>query len=296
MDEVMNYSFFNRKSLEALLVADQEPYNKVVPLKNPLNADQDVLRTTAIPGLLGNVVLNKSQRVENLRFFEIGKVFFQTDASAPLPDEKTRINGVLTGFRMKAGWTHQQAPVDFYDVKGIVENVLQPLGIVSEFRRSSDFPFLYPGECAAIYAGAEVIGFLGKLHPDVVEAFQLDDDRMYLFELFLEHLVAHSSFVRVFRSLPRFPAAHRDLAVVVPGSVQASEVEALILDAGKPLLESVVLFDRYVGPQISAGSVGLTYSLTYRSLEKTLTDDEVTDIHQRIVARLNTCLGVGLRQ
>jgi phenylalanyl-tRNA synthetase beta chain len=96
--------------------------------------------------------------------------------------------------------------------------------------------------------------------------------------------------------LPKFPAVHRDIAVVVPASVCASEVETAIFEAGKPLLENVMLFDRYSGPQIAEGAVGLTYSLTYRSLEKTLIDDEVSQIHQQIIDHLNTQLGVVLRQ
>jgi len=296
MYEVINYSFFDRKSLEYLYIADKDPYDKVVPLINPLNVEQTVLRTTAIPGLLRSVVLNKSNRAKDIRLFEIGNVFVQTDSSLPLSDEKTRISGVITGSRMGTGWTHQQELIDFYDAKGIVEAVFQALGIVCEFRRTHDIPFLHPGESAAVYADNDVLGFVGKLHPDVVDSFHIDEDRIYLFELFLEQIVAHSSLERTFRSLPKFPAVHRDLALVVPASVQASDVEENIVEAGKPLLENVALFDRYVGPQISEGCVGLTYSLVYRSLKKTLIYDEVTDVHQRIVEHLNTHLGVVLRQ
>lgn len=296
MYEVINYSFFDRERLEHLGIADKEPYHKVVPLKNPLNVDQAVLRTTMIPGLLRNIVLNTSNRAKNIRFFEIGNVFVQTDSAAPLPDEKTQISGVITGSRTGMGWAHRQEPVDFYDIKGIVENIFDALGIVSEFRRAPDIPFLHPGESAAIYAGAHTIGFVGKLHPNVVDTFNIEEDRIYLFELSLEQIVAQSSLERTFRSLPKFPAVHRDLALIVPISVQASDVETSIAEAGKPLLENVALFDRYVGPQISEGCVGITYSLTYRSLEKTLTDDEVTDVHQDIVEHLSTQLGVVLRQ
>jgi phenylalanyl-tRNA synthetase beta chain len=296
MYEAINYSFFDRESLEKLCIADKEPYNKVVPLKNPLNVDQAVLRTTTIPGLLRCVAMNKGSRAKSIRFFEIGNVFVQTDSSGSLPDEKTRISGVITGSRTGMSWAHRQEPVDFYDIKGIVENVFDALGIAYEFRRTPDIPFLHPGESAAIYAGDETIGFVGKLHPDVIDAFDIDEDRIYLFELSLEQIVAQSSLERTFRSLPKFPAVLRDLALIVPASVQASDVGVIIAEAGRPLLENVVLFDRYVGPQISEGCIGLTYSLTYRSLEKTLTDDEVSDIHQRIVEHLNTRLGVVLRQ
>jgi phenylalanyl-tRNA synthetase beta chain len=305
MHEIVTYSFFDQQSLENLLVSEMPPYNRAVPLQNPLNVEQDILRTTLLPGLLKTVALN-ANRMESLRFFEVGRVFFQTSASVPdeassgteasLPDEAVRISGVLSGFRTKAGWNQTPVPVDFYDLKGMLENILSALGVAYEFRSTKTFPFLHPGESAAIYAADQEIGLLGKLHPDVIENFHLDKDHVYIFELLLEYLVEYSSFHKHFCSLPKFPAVHRGIAVVVPPSVCASEVETTILEAGKPLLEDVMLFDRYVGPQISEGAVGLTYSLTYRSLEKTLSDDEVTQIHLQIIDHLNTQLGVVLRQ
>ncbi len=185
--------------------------------------------------------------------------------------------------------------MDFYEVKGLLENVFQTFGVECQFRPPKKNIFLHPGESAEIYAENQVIGFLGRLHPDVIENFQLDKDPIYIFELFLEKIVDKCIFTHTYIALPKFPAVHRDLAVVVPEAVLASDIEAAIRDAGKPLLEHALLFDRYVGPQISGEAVGLTYSLTYRSVEKTLTDDEVNRVHQRIVERLHSRLGVILR-
>jgi len=292
--EVVTYSFFDKKSLEKLLIADRVPYCQTVSLKNPLTADQDVLRTTLLPGLLQVLSLN-SNLIESLRFFEIGRVFLNTDPASPLPEEKVRVSGILGGTRTDRSWNLKQEDVDFYDLKGILENVFRTLGLLCEFRPSEKKSFLHPGESAEIYAGNQAIGQIGKLHPNVIENFQLDKDRIYIFELFLEHIVDQCLFTRKFFALPKFPAVHRDLAVVVPELIAASEVEATIRDAGMPLLDNALLFDRYVGPQISGKAVGLTYSLTYRSLEKTLTDDEVNHIHQRIIERLHSRLGVVLR-
>lgn len=297
MSEAVNYSFFDRKNLLHLFVDNKPPYDKVITLKNPLTVDQDVLRTTLIPGLLTNIGLNRSNRVENIRLFESGNIFLQSEPAATgLPEERMLVSGVLTGCRMDAGWTHTQEPVNFYDIKGIVENMLQAVGIEGDFRQTDEVPFLHPGEAAAIWAGEEMLGVIGKLHPDVVEAFQLDEERIYLFELFLDSIVAQSSLERRFHALPKFPAVHRDLALIVPTSVPASTIEAIITKAGNPLLESVVLFDRYEGHQIAKGKIGLTYALTYRSLDKTLTDEEVTEKHQSIIEQLETRLGIVLRQ
>jgi phenylalanyl-tRNA synthetase beta chain len=296
LHEVVNYSFLDEKSLEKFSVTDKEPYNKVVPLRNPLNAEQGVLRTTTLPGLLENVLVNNSNRAENIRLFEIGKVFIQTASSERLPDEKNVVSGVLVGSRVERGWTHSQTNVDFYDIKGIVETTLDSLNVSYTFHQTDEIPFFHPGEAATISLGDESLGIVGKLHPDVLEAYNLQGEHIYLFEIYLAPLTVHASLRQIFRPLPKFPAVYRDLALVVPeSSVQASSIEAIIEEAGKPLLEDVALFDRYVGHQISDGCVGLTYSLRYRSLERTLTDTEVSEIHQRIIDQLQSRLGITLR-
>lgn len=296
MDEVINYSFFDTRNLDALQVAQKEPYNKTVALRNPLNAEQSVLRTTTIPGLLRNVVLNASHRRDHIRLFEIGKIFIRKNSAEELPEEKTMLSGILSGCRTEIGWTHSQERVDFYDVKGIIENILHKLSVSYEFRNAEHIEFLHPGEMATIHANGEAIGYIGRLHPDVAEMFDIRDNRAYVFELSLEAIVAHTSLSRTFSLLPKFPSVYRDLAVVVPASsIQASKIEAIITETGQPLLKRVVLFDRYVGPQIEKGCVGLTYSLWYRSSERTLIDSEVAEIHQRIIDRLHIQLGIALR-
>jgi phenylalanyl-tRNA synthetase beta chain len=140
------------------------------------------------------------------------------------------------------------------------------------------------------------VGYLGKLHPTIAANVDLGNDQIYLFEMFLAPLVQHGTLQKKFQPIPKFPAVYRDLALVVPeNTIPASDIENVIQDAGQPLLEHVMLFDRYVGPQIATGHVGLTYSLQYRSREKTLTDPEVSDIHERILRALQTRLGIQLR-
>jgi phenylalanyl-tRNA synthetase beta chain len=292
--ETVTYSFFDSACLKHLLVAEQAPYAQVVPLKNPLNAEQDVMRTTLIPGLL-QVLTTNSQHAENLGFFEIGRVFWNVDPKSPLPEERVRIAGVLAGTRQPRGWNRRQDSVDFYDARGVLENLFQAVGVVNRFHPLKKNIFFHPGESAEIMAENQVIGIVGRLHPDVVENFQLDKDPVYIFELFLEKIVDTCILTHQYTVIPKFPAVHRDLAVVVPENMLASDVEAAIREAGTPLLEHALLFDRYVGPQISGEAVGLTYSLTYRSVEKTLIDDEVNRVHQRIIERLRSQLGVNLR-
>lgn len=296
LSEVVNYSFFDKRSLEKLGIDKKDPYDKVVTLKNPLTTEQGVLRTTTIPGLIGNLIFNRSNRVDNIRLFEIGRIFLTTDLPKSLPDEKTVVGGILTGSKMELGWTQSQKPIDFYDIKGILENTLQRLDISYEFRRADETSFLHPGESATILVKNEPAGLVGKLHPDVCEAFDIDEEYIYVFELFLDVLMKHASLQKTFCALPKFPAVHRDLAVIIPTlSIQAADIETVITEVGQPLLENVVLFDRYVGPQVGEGHIGLTYSLRYRSPEKTLTDNEVSEIHQRIIQQLQARLGIRLR-
>lgn len=294
LHEVVTYSFFDSRSLPKMLVAGQPPYSNVVALQNPLTADQDVLRTTLIPGLL-SVLSTNAQHIDSLGFFECGRVFFETAPENPLPEEHMRISGVLAGTRYPRGWNRPAGTIDFYDAKGIVENLFQRLGVDYAFSPAPRAKFFHPGESAEITAENQEIGVIGRLHPDVVENFQLDKDPIYIFELFLEKIVDKCISRPIYSALPKFPAVHRDLAVVVPENVSASDVEATLRDAGKPLLERALLFDRYIGPQISGKAVGLTYSLTYRSAEKTLVDTEVNEVHQRILDQLRSQLGVVLR-
>lgn len=296
LHEVINYSFFDTASLMKLGVADQSPYKQVIPLKNPLTNEQASLRTTTIPGLLDNVRLNKSNRVENLRFFEIGRVFYQTDASTRLPDEQTVISVVLAGSRSDKSWAEAQIPVDFYDLKGIVENLCERVHVSAIFSRTDRYPFLHPGEAAEIMVHARSIGCLGRIHPKVAEQFDLSDERIYFCELYVCSLVAGASFKKTFQPLPKFPAVFRDLAIVVPANtILATDIEQLIQEKGAPLLTRVMLFDRYVGPQIAEGHVGFTYSLEYRSLERTLTDAEVAEVHHCIIDALRSYFGIQIR-
>ena len=296
LHEVVNYSFFDKKSLSKLGIDNKKPYDKVVPLKNPLTNEQGVLRTTTLPGLLENLIFNRSNRVENVRLFEIGRTFFATAPSHDLPEEKAVVSGLLSGKREELGWNQSQDAVDFYDIKGLVENTLQRLHIPYEFRRAEAVPFLHPGESATIQINDEILGSVGRIHPDVCEAFDLADEQVYVFELFFDLLVKYASVDVTFSSLPKYPAVHRDLAVIAPvSSTEAAEIESLIIEAGQPLLEKVVLFDRYVGPQVGEGNASLTYSLQYRSAEKTLTDSEVAGIHQCIIEQLEARLGLRLR-
>ena len=296
LHEVVNYSFFDKKSLGKLGIDNKNPYDKVVSLKNPLTNEQGVLRTTTLPGLLENLVFNRSNRVENIRLFEIGRTFFATDPSQALPEEKAVVSGLLSGKRMELGWNQSQEAVDFYDIKGILESTLQRLHIPYEFHRAEASPFLHPGESAAIKVNDDILGSVGKIHPDVCDAFDLVDGQVYVFELFFDLLVKYASLDAVFSPLPKYPAVHRDLAVIAPtSSTEAAEIESIIIETGQPLLENVVLFDRYAGPQVGDGNASLTYSLHYRSPEKTLTDSEVAGIHQRIIEQLEARLGLRLR-
>ncbi|GAK54501.1 phenylalanyl-tRNA synthetase, beta subunit [Candidatus Moduliflexus flocculans] len=294
--EAINYSFFDKNDLHKLGIDNIQPYDKLVHIKNPLTAEQDVLRTTAISSLLENARRNLSNRIANIRLFEVGTIFTQHDVSQPLPEEQSVVSGVLIGQRMDVGWAQSQDFVDFYDIKGLLELMFTRLNLRSyEFRRTDEMPFLHPGEAAAILIHHEPVGIVGRIHPNVLEAFDIAQERVYVFEVLVAALTKYAFERKQFSPLPKFPAVHRDLALIVPTSVQASDLEAVIVEVGQPLLEHVVLFDRYVGQQIAEGHVSLTYSLRYRSTEKTLTDDEVTTVHQRMIETLQTRLQARLR-
>ena len=261
---------------------------------NPLSAERAHLRQTLLPSLLHTTR-------ENLRFldrvaiFEIGAVFLPVEGQT-LPNEPLRLGMVMTGPREPRSWLAGQdsTPVGFYDLKGVVETLLAGLGLEGTFE-PGDHPAFHPGRCAQVNVGGDVVGVMGELHPLVREAFDLPAQPVGALELDLEPLLAQVGEVRTMQPIPRFPSVSQDLAVVVDEDLPAQQVQEAIVEAGGKLLRQVELFDLYRGEQIPPGKKSLAYSLTYQAGDRTLTDDEVAKVQERIVQRLAQELGAELR-
>jgi len=292
--EVINYSFIDEKSLSKLLIKNQSPFYNFVRLKKPLSEEQNILRTTLIPGLLGNLELNIKRFIPGLKIFEIGKVFFQR-APNELPEEKTYFSALLSGEYESKSWIGLKRKADFFDAKGIVESLSKFLSIPVTFQKNQKVDeFLDPGKSAKIYIHDKYLGFLGELNPEVIENFGIQQE-VVIFELSLDEFISKMREEITYKPIPKNPPAYRDISIIIPELTTFQEVINIIRKVGGKILEEVRIFDLYKGKQIPHGKKSMTFSLVFRDPQRTLTDEEVDKIRLKIISELNKKLGAELR-
>ena len=293
LTEVITYSFIGPRALDQLQLPADHPWRRTVSIQNPLREEQSLLRPSLLPGLLEVAGRNASRRVLPVAIYEMGRVFIPR--AAALPDEPLRLGGLVMGTTGR-GWNWPAGALDFYYLKGIVENILARLRVMDVSWAADDtYPFLHPGRAAVIRAGQSVLGYLGELHPDVLAAADLPE-RAYAFELDWWAAGRLARRIPRYEPLPRFPAVERDLAVVVPAATPAAMVARVIKAAGSELLQAASLFDVYQGPPVPEGYKSLAYSLRYQLPDRTLTDAEVNAAQEQIQRALKERLGASLRQ
>ncbi len=270
---------------------DDLPY---VQLANPIAADRYVMRHSLLSSVLEVVERNARLR-PRLALFEIGPVYLASEEGL-LPDEAPRLAIALSGPRAPAGWqAADSAPMDFYDLKGILESLLEDLHITGVRYEPAEHPSFHPGKCARICVGERALGVFGELHPLVRVNYELPETPLLAAELNVRALIALTPDRFEISAVPVFPPVLEDLAVVVDENLPADQVEAVIRQAGGKALADLRLFDVYRGEQIGAGKKSLAYSLAYQSPERTLTADEAQKIRQRIIRQLERELGAQLR-
>jgi phenylalanyl-tRNA synthetase beta chain len=276
--EVINYSFVSKDSFGLAGPAGK----KGVALINPLTEEQSVMRDSLLPSLLDNLKFNLARKTEEVRIFEFAPVFL---AGNGLPQEKWKVSGLLYGQRFEPGWSFPKDWVDFFDAKGAVEKLLEKLGIEKADFAPVEHPLLHPGKAAQLKVGGKAAGVVGELHPDFWEKFDLRKPA-YLFELDIDALMDEFGKVKKYRQLPRFPESARDIAFVVDEGAPFSEILRTVQKNDTKLIDKVELFDVYYGGNIPPGRRSLAIRVTYRSMERTLTAQEVDDIHSRVVKEL----------
>ena len=286
--ELVSFSLTNMDVLTKLSPELRKPEPLPVHIANPASTEQEYLRPTLRAGLLAALTLNKAFSDEGLRLFELGKVYL--NRAENLPDEPDILSGVLCGPRSERWWKGESETMDFFDAKGIVEGLLQQIGIAAKFEKSVD-ENLHPANQAAVTADGKQIGVVGELHPSVKEHFELTQT-VYLFEINIPLLLPLIKD-KIYRPIPKFPATVRDIALVVDIGVTHQQ----ILDTmkGFSLVTDVALFDVYSGGQVPAGKKSMAYRLTFQSPDKTLTDQQVNGVQQAIIKKLTTGLGATLR-
>ncbi|MBI4634560.1 MAG: phenylalanine--tRNA ligase subunit beta [Deltaproteobacteria bacterium] len=292
--EVITYSFVSPEAVNVLGLAGEDERHRMVRIRNPFTEDQAVMRTTIIYSLLETMRKNARAGCFDLKIFETGKVFFATNAGE-LPREANRVGGLLTGLRYDDLWHFTDLPADFYDLKGVLENIFAGLRISDvKFDASDGEAFLHPGRSCGIYAGDRYVGFLGEVHQDVLSRMDLKN-RSHVFEIDIDILADIFSDRVVYSEISKFPSSSRDVAFLVEEQLEADKMIDIARRAGEDLLEKVSIFDVYQGKGIPLGlkSIGLRFS--YRSFQRTLTDDEINLVHGRIVKTMVASTGAKIR-
>jgi phenylalanyl-tRNA synthetase beta chain len=265
-----------------------------VRLQNPITPERSVMRRSLLASLL-EILEHNIRLKDRLAFFEIGPVFLP-QAGQQLPEEQPRLVVVLSGQRRLPAWdVHDKAMLDFYDLKGIMEEMLKAMHVPpATFETGSDANF-HPGKSAMLKIGDEILGCFGELHPLVKEHYDFGSASVLAADLDLNILLALAPEYHQTSPVPAFPPVLEDIAIIVDQTIPAEQVLQVIYQAGGKLVTKASLFDIYYGDQIGPGKKSLAYNLTYQAFDRTLTDGEAAQIRQRIVRRLESELGAKLR-
>lgn len=283
--ECNTYSFTGQSAYDKLLLPEDSPLRSSVRILNPFGEDNALMRTTVAVSLLPVAATNINKKNGDFRIFEISNVYFPAKEEGELPKGKQNVCIILNG-----------EGEDFFTLKGVVETLCASLGIeVSKLDFSAGGEAYYhPGRKAVLTVGGAYAGQLGEVHPDCAAAFEIPN-RIYMAELELDVLFAAAAEQKKFKSLPKFPAVERDIAFVLSEEHTAKQVKDVIQKAGGELLEAAELFDVYQGANIEKGKKSMAYSLRFRAMERTLTDDEVAEATNRILSALESTLQAKLR-
>ncbi len=296
ISETMTYSFVEPTDLSRLRF-DEEVLDANVELLNPLNSDQSVMRQSILPGLLKSLAYNLSHSVKNVQLYEIGTVF-STSQGRKKPKEKKKLAGVLAGSMAENSWNATYPPFDFFDGKGVFENIAWELALPKvHFKPASaeSYPFLQPGRGAEMYSGGSLLGFVGELHPAIVADFDLIAP-VVVFELDVANLVKSARPARDYRDVPIYPPVEIDQAFVVDEEITNERMMQVIASAGGNLLDDVVLFDVYRDDErVGANKKSMAYKLTYRVADRTLTNEEVDRAHAKLLKKVQGATGAEVR-
>jgi len=292
LNETMTYAFADPGDLSRcnMELAEDE---LLVEVLNPMSGEQAVLRRTLLPGLLRSVAYNQSRGVSDIHLYEVGSTFVTAEGRRQ-PKQRTVVAGVLAGAWHPAEWNDPAVGLGFFDGKGVLEVLARELALQKFKVRAAELAWLQPGRAAEVLIGGDVIGWLGEVHPLVLNRFEADAP-VTAFELDVDKLVRAAKAARPFVEPPRFPAVELDVAIVVAEDVSAERVESALRSAGGKLLEGVRLFDVYRGKGVEPGKKSMAFALSYRASDRTLTAEEVEGAHEKVVRKVLGAVGGELR-
>lgn len=283
INQSISYSFVSPKVFDEINLPKDSILRNTVKIKNPLGEDYSIMRTTTIPSMMESLKRNYSRNNSYVRLFEVGRTYAPNEDEKALPKESNILTIGMYG------------ECDYLDLKGVVENILNTLGIVkNSLVRESENPCYHPGKTAALLIGKQRAGVFGEIHPDLLDNYGIDT-LGYMAELNLDVLYEAANTTKAYKPLPKFPAVTRDIALLVDDAILVGEIEETIVKAGGNIVEKVSLFDIYKGKQIPEGKKSIAYAISYRDENKTLTDKEVNKVHDKILRSLEYKLGAQLR-
>lgn len=281
----MTYSFESPKVFDKLLLPADSPLRKTVVISNPLGEDFSIMRTTSLNGMLTSLSTNYNRRNKDVRLYELGNIYLPKQIPVTeLPEERMQFTLGMYG------------EGDFFTMKGVVEEFLYKVGMKQkpEYDPNAGKTFLHPGRQANVVYDGTVIGYLGEVHPTVASNYSIKD-RVYVAVIDMPEIVSRASFDYKYEGIAKFPAATRDISMIVPKDVLAGDIEKVFETKGGKLLESYQLFDIYEGAQIKSGYKSIAYSLAFRAKDRNLEEADITGAMNKIVKALEA-MGAELRK
>lgn len=278
LSQAITYSLVDRERATAFTTTTHQ----TVELLMPMSEAHSTLRQSLIPHLIDATQYNVARKNQDIALYEIGNVFFGQEGQT-LPEQVEYLSGIMTGEYVSNPWQGKKEVVDFYLVKGIVERIADQLALRFEYE-TTQIDGLHPGRTAAVTLNGEAIGFIGELHPTVAKTYDLG--RTYVFELNYEKIMQQSVGYINYQPIPKFPGVTRDIALVVASEVRAASLIHTIRQNGGAILKDAHVFDVYEGEHMEVGKKSVAIRLTYLDENNTLTEEQVTKVHQAILAAL----------
>lgn len=277
LTEIISYALTTPEKAQAFAIESSH----LTELMWPMTIERSALRQNIVSGMLDTIAYNVARKQKNLAIYEIGKVFEQNaDPKVDLPNERDTFAFALTGLVAEKDFQTQTTAVDFYYAKGILESLFSKLNLKVTFVAEKDMASMHPGRTARILLGEETIGFLGQVHPQVANDYDIPET--YVAELNLQAIEANMASTQIFTEISKQPAVSRDIALLVDDQLSHQDIVTIIEGLGLKYLESIKLFDVYAGANIEPGKKSMAYSLTFQNPQESLRDEEVAKYMNKI--------------
>ena len=287
LSEIYTYGFVSIEDLKKSNISE-ELIKTAITIQNPLSDDYKLMRPTTVPSMMQILANNVNKKNQEVKLFDISRNYKNINGEVekgevPLQEEILTIGMYGEG-------------IDFYVLKGMIENVLETIGVNRyDIVKEKENESYHPGRCANLKVGIDIIATIGEVHPEVLDNYGIGR-RAYLAEVNVTKLVKYAKQNKKYVEVPKFPAVERDIAIVVPEEVEVGEIEKIIAKKGKKLLEKVQLFDIYRDSKIGENKKSVAYSLSFRDKNRTLNDEEIDSTMHSIVAELEKVLGAEMRK